>query len=1310
PGRYYMGSITHNKHDGIPDTSLTLPPNFGPESAVTQENDGTDKYNLGVYKIIGPKTLDVEGGLLRSISTFSQLAIADAGFLQETQAPNYTVNPTNAPNEFGVTFPSGLDSYLDPHYMGQLFISGATPLAAAVRDVHSYLVNGQSTFAPDGSAMGAPSNPIQDDDYNQCRAKHILLLTDGFPEPELDGSSAGFGALGSERLNPSFGYIDLDNDGNPNMTSGPLVRYPYSYTEAEVRAMRDDPALVNMDEKFQTRLHVVGLNTVRDGAETADIRRKLGRMALEGGTCALFYLLQSPEGRQLIPASMHPDGQCMPGDNCLVSQLTIADVSALAIPFAFPPIPNPELTYSQIAQCVAPALILERDDEFIDRTAMQDFADRDARDDLTKALQLIFNEVVNSSGGVSSRTRASITNAIDFGLERGQFRLFSGVEVSTKSLYWQGLLNRQPDICGAGTMPCADPNNPDDARLCVWPLHEEISKQVRTAGNPSGYVDNRRIFTSERLRDPMNTANGTIPDLLGTTDMETIAMFPTSGQLTKVTDNPDEFNGVGAGEAEYGQAAHGGQALRTRVPFRSGALRELENRKNGVDEMGFNFSFELLSGPLLSRIIGTSSPDEGRQTIWNLRGRDPEKEDNVLGAILNSNPVTVNPPSLDLPIESYQNFRDKFAFRPTMTFVATLDGLLHAIHTGERGDGDLQVRDFAGATDGFISQTTSDSLGAVRDGTTIAASTITQREAWAYAPAMLRTKYAQFLGRQPNLMDGTPVVQDVRLCSPKTEFNLNYSACGTPPPSGAGMGMDPPPPPPAEQWRTVLVQGLGNSGAGYFAMDVTRMGGALGDGSGARFPPDPVLLWEFEPEWEVAQIKKLQAAGLRARFAGEVATQTSNNTVADCAGFTADDPQTSDELPFMGLSVSEAAIANIALQVDPADADTLLSRPVAVFSAGRPEALEPYSGCAASQRSGHAIYVVDLQTGSLLRRFVEYSDVDGMGTQRFDVHLEGTPALYDGRPGSIASRGFVGDAAGRLFRINLSSVNPTDWSVQMMYDPCDDPQVRADATLALAPKSIDVDAQCTAGPASSPFGVASFPPEIALDERRRVVVIYGLGDRTDTSVANSAQAVVALQDEFERNMSGLGLLPKKRFAQVLEGGEKLTGRPVVFNSGVYFTSYKTDLLDACIPGTSRIWGLGFNPTIDMMGNVQVSGLFDPVTFNMTTVGADTLLGPTDAAGNHYWIGPIEPTLIRGLTIAFPKTCATFDPTGTGGLLEGADDPPPQLIATTGGSDPNSKFGQGANDGTTKDNITRFVVNLKRPTTQTVPLSWSLIAN
>jgi hypothetical protein len=1339
-GRVKSG--THRTNDGMSHVDgsvlsgpFTSTPTRTPV-ALAAESD--DRYNLGVYKIIGPALMDIGARptLLPSLSRMTQLALVDAGYLRNGNGKtNWEVKASDDANEINYTLPRELEDYIVPFQMGHQPIAYATPLAAAMRDIHKFFVGGQKAFRKDGSVSPAANtvydpynigsnvkvkdvdkdtmihSPITTDPYQYCRAKHVVMMTDGFPQPEWGNG------LGSDRLNDVYKYNDKD------------ALYPYGTAETEIAALVNDqrinPPMINgqmVDPKFQSRVHIVGLNvgdaatqavscTAADTSLNCQVRRKLGLMARAGNTCAYYYLcdpgasgLCEGDGKKYIPNSgaWPVKGTCDPAtENCLVLQLESNE-------FTFNP-PNGGAAFV----CPAPALLLQKND----RPATAPMGQvATVRDDLTQALQFVLNEVIDASGGVASRTRTSVTNTLDQfagGLPKtGQYRFYSGVDVGG-GVFWKGILNRQELVCegaaGANTTPSDDLTM--DVTKAPREIHEDIAAQV-TEAMPGNFKDNRRIFSIKPLLDgtgklvaPANTESG---------------LYPISFELVRLTAGQDEFMEPPTDPT----MTQPGRLRGARLPFRidalvraqnASAITALNNILNTIDLGGIpllDATFDSTVKPALQAVFGTTDVNEVVKIVNTGRGATSEKRGRTLNAILNSSPVTVGPPELDIPVDSYRAFRARYANRPTMLYVSTLDGQLHAIHAGEMNGAEerVLVRQFVkvredsqfgetGIPDHVIPGTTNKNFEPVP------MNQWSQREAWAYIPNMLVRKLGQSNNRQPNLMDGTPVVADVRLCDGRANLNQSVQACRSFRDSGTIS--------PEDQWRTVLVQGLGASGAGYFAIDITRAGGPT-SASGDVISPDPIPLWEFNVGWEAEQIERLKAAGKQSRYSpeGTVALPVNPDTnmlVTDTGCAKNFGQRGFDDYSFLGLSASEPAIGTVALHSTSINAS--VQRPVAVFSGGIKGDIPEHDACVLNARMGRAFYVVDMQTGSLLRRFVSYRDKAGAEV-RFDAEVSGAPALFDTTPGTVTSRGYVGDSKGRLFRINFNfdkngdtRMTPEDWTMDLMFDPNDLVQgasLRTQVSAAV-PGLIN-------GADAINFGPASFRPAVALDNNRQIIVIYGLGERGETSSGGQAQAVVALRESFDAmgklRVNADSVLWTHSFGEA----EKLTGEPIVFNSGVYFTSFKENPANRCEPGKSRIWGVDFLGT----ANKGIRGVMPLVLPDGTDLRTDVSSGGEDGvlfeaeplgADEARWIGPAAATLIRGVTITLGPVCSvSLDPTNQQSF-DGSQDPQPQLIAQTGGATPgNAAFG-GRQD-PVAGGINRIVIPLRRPRTQTVPLSWA----
>jgi hypothetical protein len=135
-----------------------------------------------------------------------------------------------------------------------------------------------------------------------------------------------------------------------------------------------------------------------------------------------------------------------------------------------------------------------------------------------------------------------------------------------------------------------------------------------------------------------------------------------------------------------------------------------------------------------------------------------------LGDIAHSNPLIVVGPELDLPIPSYQAFRQRHGNRDTMVYVGANDGMLHSFLLGElTPKADFQEGD----------------------------------EVWAYIPQTVQSRLGNLRYGREVFVDGSAVAKDIRLYNGQYPDDL------------------------ASEWRTVLIGSLRAGGRAYFALDVT---------------------------------------------------------------------------------------------------------------------------------------------------------------------------------------------------------------------------------------------------------------------------------------------------------------------------------------------------------------------------------------------------------------------------------------------------------------------------------------------------------
>ncbi|MDP6944319.1 MAG: PilC/PilY family type IV pilus protein, partial [Myxococcota bacterium] len=339
----------------------------------------------------------------------------------------------------------------------------------------------------------------------------------------------------------------------------------------------------------------------------------------------------------------------------------------------------------------------------------------------------------------------------------------------------------------------------------------------------------------------------------------------------------------------------------------------------------------------------------------------------------------------------------------------------------------------------------------------------------------------------------------------------------------------------SSNWRSVLTAGYGAGGRGFIAIDVTN---AL-DG--------PDVLWEIDHEQR-------------------------------CKGGTcypADGGAFGDDFSKLGLTKARPAYGTAFLDNREVS--------IAVLPAGD----DPDDK--ARPESGRAVYIVRLDTGEKVAEFSnDTGNVNNLsgGSVELDYHFTGSPSVYSNVPGVVSTRAFVGDAGGRLWRIDMRPTDPGDWKMELFFDTYEDGPLTAVVNE-------------TENHRQPLFGA----PALALNSADgHLAVIFGNGSIDQIRTASKSE--VGVFSVSETSSTSGSVSSEMNWAHVLAGNERLTGEAIVFNSTSYFTTYMADELDACATGSGRIYGLHFTSSNgnDPVGTLDADA--DPTTLG-TVAYAET---------------------------------------------------------------------------------------------------------
>lgn len=510
----------------------------------------------------------------------------------------------------------------------------------------------------------------------------------------------------------------------------------------------------------------------------------------------------------------------------------------------------------------------------------------------------------------------------------------------------------------------------------------------------------------------------------------------------------------------------------------------------------------------------------------------------VIGDIFHSTPqVRPGQPSDFLRDSTYSDWAATLNHRDTMLYTSSNDGFLHGflLTPGDPAETNYQLQRH-------------------------------NNERWAFIPpAVLPSYVAMYPGSTANpvmnripALDGVPILKDVGATKNLSQaLALDYPYRLERKKAADSTQNE------IHTWRTIMVQAFGAKRGGYFAMDVT---------SPTVDPQNPTttgpkFLWQLSTDDLGNPLfgKGSSTPLITTVYMKTAASPEPNREVAVAVlpGGLGDGPTTPTPLC---SSDYISAIASAS-----GDTTSLSFRPL----------IRCYgpTGGSANSIPARSLTFVRLDTGEVIRTFRPASLLqpvlfptgattnvtdytwDAGGTKRpldISAPIVGQPVAYPAQTGAVADRIFVGDAEGRIWRVDVSKPDPAEWQMNVFFDPYIDPM----------------------HPLGQPIQT---PPVLSVDGKGQITVGFSTGDQDnlapdpDPSNPTTFNYVTSVTEAVELQADGTKAFRSQfNWREEYTGGKRVLGPMTLFNRNLYYSTFAQSVTAGCTDtGVSSVYAIDY---------------------------------------------------------------------------------------------------------------------------------------
>lgn len=277
-----------------------------------------------------------------------------------------------------------------------------------------------------------------------------------------------------------------------------------------------------------------------------------------------------------------------------------------------------------------------------------------------------------------------------------------------------------------------------------------------------------------------------------------------------------------------------------------------------------------------------------------------------------------------------------------------------------------------------------------------------------------------------------------------------------------------------------------------------------------------------------------------------------------------------------------------------------------------------------SKSASRSLNVVNLKTGEIIMSFRGAAGDGATLTTNntmvvpFSSPITGVPVPYPAQTGQIANRVYVGDADGGLWRVDLSSTNPKEWSVRLEWDAY--PLATDTATIA------------------DPIQTT---PVVSTDPTGNIVLLFSTGDQESFTGTSSITRVWSITE----TPSVSTYATKENWYIPFDSGKRVTGSMALYNGVAYFSTFTPSVgSNVCSDGFGTIWGVDFvkanaslfpnpqlvpNPANPAVKVDHIDGAAGTIIFGVAVAQtpncSDTLTSGDPYFGTHTYLGNVTPS-------------------------------------------------------------------------------------